>query len=306
MIHPNWVAEFITTSSAATSPNNFKRGSQQVLICRGFLTAAVAVTAVLFLSGCTPDLSEYSQVTAKLDRDSGAISYPLSNYALTGADATTVEHANALLIQDCMATSGLDFLRASQDWKDKADQSDRTFGLWSPTVAARDGYDIPSESAKRELEGWEAEQPESWWTEYWECLDTSKQLPSMSLLVGNPTQPSSVDRGYTEALRSTQSSAIFKEARSDWIQCIANEGLTAQDGAVLVPVLPDGAESRFDVALRDVKCKEDLGTMQLVADVMARYQAAYIDAHEGDLNTYREDAQGVLAEAREIVATYGG
>lgn len=262
--------------------------------------------AALILSGCTPNLSEYSEVHAKLDHDTGVIRYPLSSYALTGADASTVEHANALLIQDCMATSGLDFLRATQDWRNKAEQPDRTFGLWSRSVAARDGYNVPSESAKRDLEDWEAEQPESWWTEYWECLDTSEQLPSMSLLVGNPTDPSSVDRGYTDALRSTQTSAIFKDSRAEWVQCIADEGLTAQDGAWFVPVLPDDAESRFEIALRDVTCKEDLGTMQRVADVMARYQAAYIDAHEGDLNSFREDAQETLAKAREIVATYGG
>jgi len=270
-----------------------------------FPLAVVVCAAALILSGCSPDTAAYSEVRAHLDRDTGQVRYPLDDYALTGTDALVVERANALLVQQCMATSGLDFPRAAQDWDAKSQQPDRTFGLWSSTIAARDGYDIPTELAKKNLEDREAAQPESWWTKYWDCLDTTKQLPAMSLLVGNPNEPSPVDRGYSEALRETQSSGEFGDARSEWVGCLENEGLTAEDGPVLIPVLPRSVEARFKIALLDVGCKDKLGTMQRIADVMAQFQAAYIDAHDTDLTAFRTRAQDVLAQAREIVATSG-
>jgi len=270
------------------------------------VVAVVFLTSVLGLTGCSgPDLSSYKDVRATLNDEDGTLGMPLDDYALVGADGIAVEHANALLTEQCMDESGKDFPRAHQDWASKSGSPDRSFGLWSETLAETYGYDLPAQPGLEELEKTEAAMPDAWWTTYWNCSESTDLLPIMTPLSGDPASPSPVDRGITESVGYTQNDPVFKKAREDWSECIGKEGLEPQDGPLLLPKLPDDAESRSKIALDDVACKKQLGSMQIIADVMARYEAAYIDAHASELNEFRDTAREVLNEAQSIIATNG-
>lgn len=262
----------------------------------------LALSALTALTACAaPDISTYQDVRAQLNFEDGTISYPLDEFALTGEDAKLVERANAILISRCMADSSLKFPRADSEWWDLAPVPDRLFGLWSAQIAEKYGYDLPP--GDQALSDLEASMHDTWWDRYRECHDSSDLLPPMTPLTGDPNNPSTVDRGYRESIQNTQASAVLRDAKAAWVDCIAEQGLVAEEGPILVPVLPESKEEQFRIALLDVACKESLGTMQQVGDVLAQYQAAYIDGHDGELNEYREQALEVLAEAREILTT---
>lgn len=269
-----------------------------------YVKSAAVLLALCALTSCgAPDIGQFGDVKAELNYEDGTVTYPLDEYALTGNDARLVDSANAVLIERCMAQSGLDFPRANAEWRSIPPTPDRMFGLWSPRIAESYGYDLPPrDEALSELE---AAKPESWWDAYRSCHDSAELLPAMAPLTGDPNNPSPVDRGYRESFQNTRGSSAFEDAKNAWIDCIAEQGLSAEDGPILVPVLPEGREQQLRVAIVDVGCKESLGTMQQIADVMAQYQAAYIDAHEGELAEFRQQAVDALNAAKEVLATSG-
>jgi hypothetical protein len=266
------------------------------------LGAALVAATALTLTACgAPDLTSYDDVRAQLNYADGTVTYPLDDYALNAAEALDVERANAVLVHGCMVDFGLDFPRADDEWWRFPPTPDRLFGLWSPEVAELYGYGLPPRD--EELAELEAAQPESWWNTYRGCLESTDQLPILTALRGDPNNPSVVDRGWRESVTNTQGSAALQELKAEWVECIAEEGLVAVEGPLLVPELPESVEEQLRIALVDVTCKESLGTMQRLADVLAQYQAAYIDGHESELNDYRDRALAVLDEARQVLAT---
>lgn len=263
---------------------------------------ALLTTAALTLTACSaPDLTNYQDVRAQLNYEDGTVAYPLDNYALNAAETLEVERANAVLVQGCMVDFGLDFPRANDEWWNFPPTPDRLFGLWSPQVAELYGYELPPRDEK--LAELEASQPESWWETYRGCLESTDQMPVLTALRGDPNNPSVVDRGWRESVANTQGSPTLQELKTEWAACIADEGLVAVDGPLLVPEVPENPEEQMRIALVDVKCKETLGTMQQLADVLAQYQAAYIEGRESELNEYRDQALSVLDQARQILAT---
>lgn len=263
-------------------------------------------TAVLMFSACGASPEDFPDAKAHLDESTGQIVYPLSDFALTGEEAVMVERANAVLIADCMQSSGFEFPRATQDRAAVVIAPDRIFGLWSPAVASRYGYSLPQDLSKSSLDEWEATQPEAWWTQYWLCLDSTDQLPLLAPLQTAPGQSSVVDDGLRQSVNDVQRSAEYGVLRDEWVACIETRGLTSGEAPLLVPDLPSGEEARFAIAEIDVECKQSLNTMQQVADLVARYQEAYIANNEAPLNEYRARADRTLERAREIVATHGG
>lgn len=71
------------------------------------LAAAGLFSLGIGLAGCGSDpQQDYSDVHARLDAQDGQIILPLEAYAMTPAEEQEVAHANALLINDCLAEGG--------------------------------------------------------------------------------------------------------------------------------------------------------------------------------------------------------
>lgn len=216
-----------------------------------------------------------------------------------------VEHANALLTSGCLAESGRDFPRAHQDWDGLPTLPDRRYGLWSLADAEANGYEFPQAADSGSLDAQEDTFQDDWWEAAQVCLASDALFPLLG--VNSAPDQSPVDRGLTESYEALLSSDLFQQTRDSWKSCIEAKGLTLHsDTRVLIPQFPPASEQQLQVAALDVGCKEELNSVQVLADFETRQQLAYIDAHEGELNAYRDRVDEVLVQAREVIATDGG
>lgn len=270
--------------------------------------ASIAASVVLIglLAGCAASPQEdYSDARAQLDAESSQINLPLEAYAMSAAETREVEHANALLTADCMAVSGRDFPRALQDWDALPTLPDRRYGLWSPADAEANGYEFPQAADSEAISAQEDSFESDWWEAAQECLTSDTLLPLLG--VNSSPEQSPVDRGLGESYEALLASDVFKQTREEWRSCIEAEGLSLHaDARVLIPQFPSAGEQQLRVAAIDVGCKEQLNSVQVLADFEARQQLAYVDGHESELIAYRERVDDVLERAREVLATRGG
>lgn len=272
-----------------------------------FAVFAGGVCALTALTGCSGlSADDHPDATALLDFETMTMRMPLDAYALVGEDAMTVERANQLIIAECMEEQGFEYPRAHQDWDQWQELPDRTLGIWSMETAQTYAYDLPPDSEDERLLQLEENFPDEWWDRFFVCAQESDQLPTYTPLHGDPNQPTVVDRGYMESHDAAVASEDWANAREAWVECITAQGIQPDESSqILMPVLPDNVEERFRIAEIDVTCKDQLGTAQVLGDLQARFQASYIDQHQSDLNTYRDEAMPVLEQAQTIIAEYG-
>jgi hypothetical protein len=272
---------------------------------RAAATLAV-LSAGLGLAGCTSTSTvEYVNAHARLDSESSQIVLPLERYAMDWQEAQTVNHANAVLVGGCMAKRGLEFPRADEDWSSISVIPDRRYGVWSEVDAENNGFELPQSAQSKKVDLQEELFGDDWWGAFHACFGNKEQLPVMAIN-SSPNQ-SIVDRGMNDSFEALLASDEFKTQRSKWKACIEAKGLAVNSQArVLVPQFPPAGEQQLKVAAIDVACKQQLNTVQVLADFETRYQLAYIDSHEGELKAYRDSAKSVLAKARKVITTDGG
>lgn len=269
------------------------------------LSLVIAVAVLATIAACAaPDLAEYSDVRARLDPETHTIVTPLDAYVVEGRDVFLVDHANDLLISDCMAQSGLDYPRITSDWQTRPVMPDRTYGVWDLAWAEEYGYDIPSDEQSQTVSELEADQPESWWQAARTCLASVDLLPVYGLFFDNESTPA--DRGVVEAAGYAAATPEWKAARAIWVDCLSEHGLRPSDDKSFAPEIPASLDAQIEVAVQDVKCKDENGLVQQLADIEAKYEAAYIDSHESELTAFGQKVDDSLAQAREIIATHGG
>ncbi|PPH01533.1 MULTISPECIES: hypothetical protein [unclassified Rathayibacter] len=93
----------------------------------------------------------------------------------------------------------------------------------------------------------------------------------------------------------------FQRQRTLWTECIKREGLTdSTSDDALVPDFPAAGPKQVAVAVIDVTCKDQLGTVEALAGLETRIQLDFIDAHQSELQQLRADVDQVLREAEKI------
>ncbi len=270
--------------------------------------AAAAVSAALLLAGCSqsalaPD--EFADARAVLDRTAQRIELPLDRYLMSDSEMRIVEHANAILIDECMEDAGFDYPAADGDWAAIAPTSERPYGLWSVESASQYGYDLPADPALEAISASGAYMTPDWSSELNACYGSTEQLP---LLVSGIVDAdasritAASSRGESEAYLAATADPQWKAAREEWWDCLRDEGLVPQTGdADWGPPVPAEREEQIRVAIIDASCKEETDLVQRLGDVEARFQAAFIASEEAALREQRDEVDVVLREARAIV-----
>lgn len=277
--------------------------SRTLRVLVGTSTIATCVLAAsLVLSGCTSvNIGDYPDVTAKLDPEAGTVTLPLDAYAATAREGYLIEHANAVMVDHCMEKSGLDFPRADDSWDTKYIPAERRYGLWNSTEAEANGYGLPVDPVGADISHREETYPDKWWNTVEACYGSFDRIP-MSV-ANSSDEKSPVDEGMAEARGKAQSSAEWEAAHADWVDCLSKESIKPSDDSYFVPTLPTDMATQRTYAIADVACKEKVDFVQRLADVEAKYQAAYIDGHRPELAAFREKVDHNLKRARDVVAS---
>ncbi|NYF18306.1 hypothetical protein HDC37_003162 [Microbacterium sp. AK009] len=275
-----------------------------------YKTAPIAVAAItvtlLLVTGCgSAPTRNHSDARAQLDVDSGQIDLPLEAYAMSEQEITLVSEANALLVARCMDASGREFPRAFQDWESASVFPDRRYGLWVMAEAEANGYEVPPPADAERVSAMEEQFDDDWWESVDRCFADTELLPLMGVNT-DPLVTSPVDEGMRESFESLLTAQTFTDARNDWRACVEAEGVSWDpDATVLVPQVPAPGEEHIRVATIDVSCKQNLNTVQRLADFETRQQLAFIDQREAELREYRAAVDEVLAKARSVIAEGG-
>jgi len=267
---------------------------------RSLVLTSVA-SAVLVLTACTGgNIDDFPAVHAIVDAETGSIALPLDAYVATDREGYLIEHANALMVDDCMEKSGYDFPRADDAWDTKFIPAERRYGLRSATEAAASGYDIPTDSTSAEISRLEETYPTRWWDTVWACIDSIDQIP---MSVANSSEHQTVvDIGIAEARGHAQKSDAWVEATNEWADCLSDRGIPTSSDDQYSPTLPeDDAAAQKRYAVADVACKKQVDYVQRLGDVEAKYQAIYIDDHEEELEDFRVTIDGNLTRAQSII-----
>lgn len=271
----------------------------------GYLATSLIILLIGLVSCSSAPQQDYSDVRARLNPQAGEIVLPLEAYAMTSAEVQEVAHANALLVDNCLAEGGRSHPRANQDWGTIPTLPDRRYGLWSQSDAEANGYELPESPTSDELASQEDALGDEWWDAFGDCRSDLDLFPVMG--INTSAEMSPVDQGMRESFDALIASSELAASREEWTNCIVAEGLTPNpDAKVLVPSFPPPGEEQLRAAAIDVGCKQSLNSIQPLADFEARQQMAYIEQHESDLTAYRDQVDQALKAAREVLATYGG
>lgn len=211
----------------------------------------------------------------ELDLQTNTVSLPLDQFVLEGDDAQTVDKANVARVNDCVVSRGeSEWPRVNTDWDSAPPFPDPYFGLWSPNYASDIGYELPSAKNLREVQEAEDAMSESWWATWSECLDEVGQIP---LSVMDSSWPRNVvDQGRYESLENARDDDRWKIARDAWVACLAEFDLEPTDTESMRPTQPT-AQSEQQTAMTDVACKEKVGLVPQLVQIVAEYEIEYVN-----------------------------
>ena len=201
-------------------------------------------------------------------------------------------------------TSGVIVLRYDPfiDRRDPRPEIDRTFGVWVKASVARYGYrPVPPSQRERDLMRLNQQQmPAQVDKAFRDCIP---QVRRLGLVL-----PPGVDvaNGPSVGNGGPLDSAAAKAVIEKWTQCLQAAGVPAPDALnddwVPPGLLDAPLQQQIRVGLIDVDCKQRLGTIQALADVEARRQWPYIDAHEALLVQQRRALDALVARSRAYIA----
>ncbi len=275
---------------------------------------------VAMLTGCTSasptssdelsvdesELSQYRSVVALLDPQSGTITLPLDAFFMSDDERRLIETANDQLMDNCLQRYGFQNPLLGLDRRlGVVGFADRRYGVWSDEVL-RYGYDIPPSPVGDQITAALIAQSKEWGDAEAKCYTESDPLPILTS--GAVDAPDTVialgARGVTEAYVYAASTPEWKQARQDWWACLSREGLTPRTGPTeWTPDIPTDAEAALRVANIDMACKTEVNLVQRLADLEARYQAAFAADNQAALVAQRGKVEEVLEQAGEIVGT---
>lgn len=218
---------------------------------------------------------------AGVDPSTNTVSLPLDQFVLEGEEALAIEKANVALVNRCVVQQGeIEWPRVETDWDSARPFPDPYFGLFSARYAHELGYELPSFSNLAAVQEAEDAMSESWWATWSQCLDDVGQIP---LSVIDSSWPRNViDQGRFESLEEARNDERWRAAREAWAVCLREFDLQPSDNFSMRPFQPADVPER-QVAISDVTCKERVGLVQQLVEIVAEYELEYVSENWEEL-----------------------
>lgn len=271
------------------------------------LRRIAALATVLVLVGCAAsgpglngeklDISAFAHVTAKLNHETGEIELPLAAYTTNSRERQLIDRANNVLLDRCLKAKGFGVPIDAGIMQPFLE--DRRYGIWLLSDAERYGYEPP---APRPLIGFELKVDSPQHRAYFQCRDElqDKLLPVLADNAAGDTSPPAV--AARAAYVQASADPAWSNSKTAWKECLEKHGLKLPNTEAWTPDLPQSSEERVRVAVQDIGCKRETNLIQNLANLEARYQAAYIASRQGEFNKVRDEKAAVLAKAQALVS----
>lgn len=235
---------------------------------------------------------------AILDPEAGTITTPMDAWSWDSREdaisRTAVDHYVVGCLQDAGYEATFDGPSPAEPGRDTA------YGLWRMQDAEADGYaslmapDLDDVGAEWDTETVPAKASR-------DCYRAAREAG----LTYDPADFGDGPTGITSVMYTKDGQRI----RDEWRDCLLEHGASAPSSHE-AGMVPDGVygvshEEQLRIATIDLGCKDELGTVQRLADVGAREEAAYI-ARAGDyLRDRHAVEQEVLTTARAYLEDEG-
>lgn len=285
----------------------------------------VAVSIALGLTGCSqssePTQTPAVDVSAELDRSTGAVVLPEDRYRLVEFEWYKLDDAKSALVAECTTAQGVPYPvshSASLEYLYST-----LFGVWTKSVAEKFAFVPPSPEADMAANGvlidgepveYASDGPskveirESWSDadrEIVEACQQSSEVESLDAAQFFETGPWSRELGDTSAgfMRTPEAQEIADEYEA----CLRESGLEpasgsegSVEGADFATIDPE----QIALALQVVECKDQVDYVQGLADVLAAQQAPIVEKYAAEMIAHRQKIDAKLAEADQILADY--
>ncbi|MFI9486978.1 hypothetical protein ACIG47_11360 [Promicromonospora sp. NPDC052451] len=286
------------------------------------ILTCLAVTPLL--AACTSDdpadqASSGLDLSADLDRQSGAIVFPADRLKMTRSDVETLDSAYSFAVAACAKDLGVDYSPFAPNDEPLYDASNY-FGVWLEKYAQEFGFVAPMTPADMAANGVKGAPsvtehapgagPESAQlsdddrAQLEPCFtsEEASRFDAVSLAGAAPWNGplGQIDAeffGYPEA----------EEVVADYDDCLKANGLQPQPDT---PGFARGADSReisaeqIELALKVVACKDEVDYVQRLADVMADKQAPIIEDYATEMVAQKEKTDQVVAEAEAYISEH--
>ncbi|HKU34449.1 MAG TPA: hypothetical protein VJP90_02765 [Paenarthrobacter sp.] len=228
----------------------------------------------------------------------------MSKYWYSDHENVLVNSAVAFLIYDCVEAKG--YAIPPWDGQGKA-MEDRTYGLWSRTLAARNG-DMPEIRVIPGVMEKQRQQPPVSEVQQQAtnlCSNSIGRAGFPELLAGLAGDTSIQNRIVQVAAALTDRDPEYLAYRKDWENCVAGKGLKLAGAGSWFIQNGGSKEDEIRVALLDIDCKESSGGARKPYDIVAQYQAAQMKDHQAELNSLAEQKAAAVERAKQVLRDHG-
>jgi len=250
------------------------------------------------------DRSDGAGARATLNEATGEVILPMSSYWYSDRENVIVNTAVAFLIYDCVEDAG--FAVGPQGGDGKALQ-DRSYGQWSRSIAARNGFSpeirrIPGVlDAQPERSPVTARQQEA----ETKCYNSVGRAGFPELLQGLAGDQSIQNRIVQTSVALTDRDPEYLSYRRAWEDCVAAKGLKLAGSDSWSFQGAGSKEEEVRMALLDVQCKDSSGGAQIPYDILAQYEAAQMKDHQAELNEVADQKAASVERAKQVLRDHG-
>lgn len=236
---------------------------------------------------------------AIVDEAAGTITTPIDEWSLSPQEHAEMDTAREVFIARCLTDAGYGDLFELVGPVPAENQDGVNFGLWRHQTLMTSGYeqDIPA-SPNRFARGADGE----------EALEHQRACVAQTIEAGLSYDPGQFEEiaptGITPADYTPEGTAVIDE----WKQCLSQRGVEppGQDEGMVPPAVWDASpEETIRIGEIDLACKDDLDTVQRLADIQAAEEVEYIARAKDYLEQRRAVEQAALEASRSYLAEQG-
>ena len=270
--------------------------------------AAFAIAAVLCTSCSGGNTTEsVAGTTAKLDRTTGSIQFPLDEFSASAEEFLVIDKANNLMIEHCVHEAGQPMIPYHAT---ASDADVRLFGIWVKSFAEEYAYEIPDGLDKTGYQGDPAPSTIESIAAMDNCTVQLKDKILPTYRVNDATSIEPAAEGSVKAYAQAQGDPVWASTWSEWSECMKKQNINVVSVSAggYQPQLPgaDDKEGQTLIAIDDVQCKDDTNLVQKLSDIMAKYQNIFISENESALIEQKKNLQLALKTADEMITKYDG
>jgi hypothetical protein len=281
-------------------------------LCGGLVAGALALvppqprdTPVMPATSTTTTSPEPAESASEeparaiVDEDAGTITTPLDDWFASAEERAEMDTARDVFVARCMIAAGYEDLVQLVGPVPAENQDGAELGLWRHSLLATNGYtQEPVESPNRFRARVEDEA----------ALEQQRSCFGQVIEAGLSYDPGQFEAVAPTGVTPATSTPEGIEVIDEWRQCLEERGVEppGPDEGMVPPGVRNASPGEvIRIGEIDLACKDELGTVQRLADIQAALESEYIVRARDYLELRRPVEQAALEASRAYLKEQG-